>query len=372
MVVWVALAVLLALTLLVLLRPIFNPAAEGEGGDDREVYTAQLDELAADRERGLIGEEEAAAARAEIARRLLRARDGRALGAASHRRGLVAAVTVAIFVPAFSLGAYLFLGAPDYADQPLAARIAPTSEEELRQLVARAEARLAENPDDGRGWLAVAPVYQRLGRHEDAARAFARVNALLGETPEWLTAQAESLAFANEGRVPPEAERLFRRALELEPTAVRPAIFLAISARQSGDFLEAGERWRSLLARSRGDEPWLEIATAEFMRMGLPVDGEAPPPGSAPVRNGEASPEAGGGRPAGAPPAMVEAMVASLAGRLASEGGTAQDWVRLVRSYTVLGREEKARQAVEDGLAALEGEALDAFTAAPDVREYLQ
>ena len=42
--------------------------------------------------------------------------------------------------------------------------------------MAQVEAHLEKNPDDGRGWEVVAPVYLRLGRFEDAVKA--RRNAL--------------------------------------------------------------------------------------------------------------------------------------------------------------------------------------------------
>jgi cytochrome c-type biogenesis protein CcmH len=41
--------------------------------------------------------------------------------------------------------------------------------------------------------------------------------------------------------------------------------------------------------------------------------------------------------------AMIGGMVAGLADRLATEGGPAQDWARLIRAYGVLGETEAAR-----------------------------
>jgi cytochrome c-type biogenesis protein CcmH len=39
--------------------------------------------------------------------------------------------------------------------------------------------------------------------------------------------------------------------------------------------------------------------------------------------------------------------VARLSGRLATEGGTVQEWARLVKAYGVLGETDKARDALE-------------------------
>ena len=80
MTLWIALFLILAATLALLLRPLVARPRNLAGGDDREVYAAQLDELEADKARGAISEADATAARTEIARRLLRARGTREAG----------------------------------------------------------------------------------------------------------------------------------------------------------------------------------------------------------------------------------------------------------------------------------------------------
>lgn len=371
MTLWIALFLVLAATLAVLLRPLAMGSRNLTGGDDREVYAAQLGELEADKARGAIGEADAAIARTEIARRLLRAKGVRATADGSTARRAGAALAVALFMAAFSLGAYAWLGMPGYGDQPLAARMVPLDENELARMVAQAEAELAANPEDGRGWVVLAPIYQRMRRFADAADAYGRANALIGENADWLGLQGENLAYAGSGAVSEEARALFERALVLDPEALRPAIFLAIADRQDGDTEAAGQRWQALLARAQGNEPWLQIAQAELTRMGLtsllPATGEAAPGEAA---TGEAATgEVGGGAP---PPAMVEAMVSGLAQRLETQGGTVDEWVRLVRSYTVLGRIDDARATVDAGLAALAGEERVAFESAPDVTRLTQ
>jgi cytochrome c-type biogenesis protein CcmH len=44
---------------------------------------------------------------------------------------------------------------------------------------------------------------------------------------------------------------------------------------------------------------------------------------------------------------MIEGMVSRLAERLNDEGGSVDEWLRLVRSYAVLGRRDDARQALD-------------------------
>jgi cytochrome c-type biogenesis protein CcmH len=51
--------------------------------------------------------------------------------------------------------------------------------------------------------------------------------------------------------------------------------------------------------------------------------------------------------------AMIETMVGRLETRLTTEGGTVEEWVRLINAYVQLDRPEDARRIYGLGLAAL-------------------
>ncbi len=77
-------------------------------------------------------------------------------------------------LPLGALAIYLAFGSPDMPGASLASRMAVAPEQQsIEDLVARAEAHLSKNPQDARGWSVLAPVYTRLGRNEDAVRAWA-------------------------------------------------------------------------------------------------------------------------------------------------------------------------------------------------------
>src|SRR5690606_35614744 len=135
--------------------------------------------------RGLIQPAEAEQARAEIARRLLRA-DAAADGATVRRDGKVfRAVSAAavLAVPLLSWGLYGALGSPDLPSQPLAGRLAKNpADSSVDELVARAEAHLAADPSDGKGWDVLAPIYLRMQRFSDSATAYRNAIRLEGAT----------------------------------------------------------------------------------------------------------------------------------------------------------------------------------------------
>src|SRR5204863_9269919 len=115
------------------------------------------------------------AARVEISRRLLAAsgsrRDPPVGSDIGWRRG--AAVIALVGLPIVAIALYLPLGSPQLGDFPLAQRIrAPDVNQPLENLVAQVEQHLEKNPTDGRGWSVLAPVLARLGRYDDAVRAY--------------------------------------------------------------------------------------------------------------------------------------------------------------------------------------------------------
>src|SRR5258708_11501804 len=173
MVLWIVMAVLAAAASLPVRVPLFRasrlqPMANAAGS----IYRDQLDEVERDRGRGLIADQEAEAARTEIARRLLKTSDS--AGAVVHRttpvrQRLAAAVVIAM--PVLALGLYVVLGSPGIPDQPLAARLAaPIQKHDPAIIVAKLESHLAANPGDATGWDFLARIYSRLGPFGDEAR----------------------------------------------------------------------------------------------------------------------------------------------------------------------------------------------------------
>src|SRR5215470_8108232 len=183
---WLALALMTAAAVFTVLWPLGRAAPLPESGGDVAVYKDQLAEIERDRAAGRIADREAEAARLEVSRRLLAAADQAGASAEQapakapwrRRAAAVAALTV---LPFGALGLYLLLGSPDLPGAPLQARLGlPPEHRSIASLVAQVEAHLARNPEDGRGWEVLAPVYMRLGRFEEAVKARRSALRLLG------------------------------------------------------------------------------------------------------------------------------------------------------------------------------------------------
>jgi cytochrome c-type biogenesis protein CcmH len=352
MVLWIAFAVLAAAACLAVLVPL-RRAGAAQSGSAVAIYRDQLDEVERDLARGVIAESEAAAARIEIARRLIHADgEGAAPGNSAAASGPARRVaTAAVFaVPVLAVGLYLLIGSPQLPGEPLAARLsAPTQQQDVATLVARVETHLKQSPDDGKGWEVIAPVYLRLGRPEDAALAFANVIRLLGSTAEREADMGEALVTAARGKVTAEARATFERATKLDPAAARPRFYLALALGQEGKKDAAIAAWRVVLDGAPANQPWVPVARAELARLEA---GGAPAPGPNPSDVAAAEAMAPAERLA-----MIEGMVGSLAAKLEANPADGEGWARLVRSYMVLGRASDARAALTKARTALAADA---------------
>ena len=119
-----------------------------------------------DRADGLIGEAEAEAARVEVSRRLIAAADAaesKARDWKAPRSGAAAPPpSPVVLLPVGAVALYLVLGSPDMPGEPLAARLqAPNESHSVQNMIAKVEDHVARNPDDGRAWEVLAPVYMR-------------------------------------------------------------------------------------------------------------------------------------------------------------------------------------------------------------------
>lgn len=326
--IWLAIAAMTAAAVLAVLLPLSRPAGAAPAGLDVAVYRDQLAEIGRDAEAGLIGAAEAEAARIEVSRRLIAAADqqeaGDATGATRRRR--IVAIAAIVAIPAIAGLAYGQRGQPGYAGQPLAERqSAAPAQTDIAALVGRIETHLAANPEDGRGWEVIAPVYLRLGRIPDAVRARANALRILGATADREADLAEAQTVAAGGVVTAEAKAGFERALTLGAGHPKAGYFLGIAAEQDGKPEEARAMWTKLVEGAPPGAPWIGLVQAEIARLGGPA---APAPA-----------------PAAVTPADIRAMVDGLAARLAADGSDFEGWLRLLRSYAVLGDAAKAREA---------------------------
>ncbi|HEY7247932.1 MAG TPA: c-type cytochrome biogenesis protein CcmI [Xanthobacteraceae bacterium] len=365
MTLWIVFACMTGTALCAVLWPLRrrDVAAAAQAGNDSAVYRDQLYEIERDLAAGSLGEGEAQAARIEVSRRLLAAEEAgarapdaatsRQRGADDPRRSRRLSAAVAAIVLTFgAAGLYLVLGSPGLPGQPLAERLAKAhgAADSIEALFKRVEEHLAQHPEDGRGWELIAPVYMRLGRYADAVKARANALRLLGPTAQRQADLGEAMVAAGNGVVTVQAKEAFDAATGLDPSNVSARFYEGLAAEQDGGREEAARIWRALLADAPEGAQWTGFVREALARLES-SGAEQAPAASAPAPS---SPSA-----SAAPQSqdqMIRGMVERLAARLQQDGSDPDGWVRLVRSYMVLGERDKARAALADARRALQSD----------------
>ena len=369
-------------------RPRSVPASRSE--HDVEAFRAQLREVETDLARGVLTEAEAEGARIELSRRLLAAAEEAEVDAGSKptpaKLSSALGVIAALSVPAIGLGVYSTLGNPALPDKPLSQRDFDTERAGLRPSQQQAEAnyeaqgreapsptkaradmlaltekvkeRLAKDPDDARGWDVLARSLKSLEVYDESWRAFQKVVEL---TPDAADAalyadMTESMFMAAGGYMSPMAEETVDKALAEDPGYHQALFFKSISLAQRGEMEPAIEGWVVMLKTAPPNAPWIEQVQENIRDAAAEIGVEPPedlvPRGPTAEQRAAAAEMAPEDRMA-----MIEGMVDGLAARLEEEPNNLQEWMMLIRSYRMLGRDEDAKAAQEKALATFEDDA---------------
>lgn len=367
MIFWLVCAVMTLVVMGMIVTPLVRPKVVGDDNPDIAIYRAQLAEIDRDLERDLLAPDEAERARTEIARRLLAAsKDARPTeGTSAPTRGVPLAIGLVAAI--LSFGLYWSLGAPGYGDQPLNARLAASEEmranrpnqaaleataptppavdlpEEYVAAVNQLRIIAPNRPDDLEAWERLAFHEVEMRNYAGAASAQEQVIRIKGENA--LVSDFQRLldlkVVAAGGLISPEAESLIRDILDRDGRNTAARYYLGALYNQTDRPDLALRLWRDII--ETGDPSDFHIASARAQvadaafRAGIEY---AVPEARGPSLE---QMDAASDMSTEDRQEMIGNMVAGLAERLATEGGPAQDWARLIRAYGVLGDLDSAR-----------------------------
>ncbi len=361
MVLFVVFGVMTAFALALLVPPLLRRPADNAPrvAYDLEIYRDQLREIERDVGRGLIDGGQAASARTEVERRILAAAPADQVAPSRSAPGGPVLAVAFVLLIALPLGAgslYLWLGAPDLEGQSFATRERPgpspdpsAAGMDLETAAKRLAERLQSEPDDIEGWMMLGRTYGVLERYEEAVFALRRATALSGGDPAVAALLGEHQVFATDGLVSPDAIETFETVIAADPDQPMARFYLGLAEAQAGDMRAALDGWVALARDSPRDAPWLPVLRARIEEvagtLGVDVAGLLPEaPAVAPGPTGDDI-EAAGDMSAEDRQEMIRSMVARLAARLEDEPDDLEGWMRLGRSYGVLGEAAPARDA---------------------------
>ena len=282
------------------------------------------------------------------------------------RRAATLALAAAGLIALGAVGVAVFRsGGETEAPEPASGNAQATAS--LDDMIVQMQQRLRQDPDNDQGWFNLGLLYREARRFGEAERAFRRAMELRPRNADYVGYLAETLLLLSGREPPPEAEALFRRALALQPGNPQALYYLATLRDRRGDHRGAVDALVALLREAPPGAPWepqvrtavLAIAGAN----GIDLGDRLPPPRPAasataaipgPTRE---QMEAARAIPPGRQDAMVTAMVERLAARLRQNPRDADGWIRLMRSRMVLREPQAATAALRSALAAFQGDA---------------
>ncbi|MDE3027498.1 MAG: c-type cytochrome biogenesis protein CcmI [Paracoccaceae bacterium] len=185
-----------------------------------------------------------------------------------------------------------------------------------------------------------------LGLYPAAWRAQAEVVRVLGPKVQAkdYSALAGLMILAANNEVSPEADKALAQALKLDPKDGAARFYTGLMFGETGRPDLAFELWQPLLDGSKPTDAWVDPIRSQIQQLAAAAGINYTLP---PVAGG-AGPTAGDitaaqGMSAGDRQQMIKGMVAQLAERLATQGGSPAEWAKLINAYGVLGETDKAR-----------------------------
>ena len=393
---WIICAALAGVVAIAIAAPLLRrqrAGAEPAAAFDLRVYRDQLREVERDLERGVIDASDAERLRVEIGRKVLAADRALERETAARRApgGLVAIAVLAVLI-AGAVALYERMGTPERGDEPIARRIAdakalydqrptqaeaevaapkpkpPENDSEFEQyseLDEKLRAAVAQNPDDPRGLELLAQHERGLGNLVAAKEAQAKLVALRGDQAsdqDW-SRLADLTVEAAGGLITAEGENAIARILELNPHSPQGRYYAGLLQIQSGRPDRAFPLWAGLLEEGPPDAPGLQpirfIIGDLAWFAGQPdytppeAPGAAGGPMAAPGMPGLPGPDADAmAAAADMTPAereqMIDGMIKGLEDRLATQGGSPEEWARLINALAVKGEQVHAQEILTE------------------------
>jgi cytochrome c-type biogenesis protein CcmH len=304
---------------------VLHRAAAASAGPDEAavpVYRRQLAEIEDLAARGLIADAERRTAEAEAGRRLLAAAERSP--SEWSQKGRAGALAGAATAPLAAAVLYLVLGSPGLPDQPFAQRMAAWRSTAKSDPASLAPTEMAavlrelskERSNDPEAFRFLAMAEAASGDFAAAVRALKQAIILAPGRADLWERMGEMLILDAQGEVTPQARAAFREALARDPQAAGARFQLARARMLDGDRAGGLNDLRALQSSLPADDGRRAALAAAIVELE-----KGPAPAAAPAPS----------------MAAIQGMVDGLAARLQAQPDDPDGWVRLVRSYAVLG-----------------------------------
>ena len=241
---------------------------------------------------------------------------------------------------------------------------APHPDMSLETVTAGLEKKLEAAPDDVNGWILLGRSYAALRNFDRAKEIFRQTIQKWPDNGDVKVGFAETLMAGSDGRITDEAKQMFQEALTDDPANIRARFNLALFDFQNGAAEQARDAWVKLAEDLSAASPWrteiqksLDEAAAKLGQPAPKVSTVATAAPVLPKGPSQADIQAASAMSPQERGAFIDSMVEGLKVKLAANPNDRDGWVRLGRSYGVLGRWTDARDTYEAALKYFPGDA---------------
>jgi len=219
----------------------------------------------------------------------------------------------------------------------------------LDTLTERLAQKLEAKPNDIPGWTLLGRSYANLGQYEKSVQAFEKAMTLAPNDVNLRVTYGETLVASAEGKVTQEAHKVFMGAHKIDPEHPGVRYNLAQEDHQKGNSQKAYDTLTNLKEKAPANAPWIKKVDDLLAKVAGELNLPVPPP--APAQLIQPDKSSGTQPPDGNQEAFIRSMVDRLAARMKKNPSDLEGWMKLGRSYKVLGEYDKAALAYEKAMA---------------------
>ncbi|WP_310492200.1 hypothetical protein [Dechloromonas sp.] len=147
---------------------------------------------------------------------------------------------------------------------------------DLNTVVKKLADKMANDPNNGEGWLLLAKTYSELRRHAEADAAYAKASALVTLDAQALADWADAHVMTKDRKWDDEARKIVKRAIAADPKHVKALALAGSEAFDRADYKAAIDFWKRMKAVAPTDSMDSKLADANIAEANAALSGKRP------------------------------------------------------------------------------------------------
>jgi cytochrome c-type biogenesis protein CcmH len=152
---------------------------------------------------------------------------------------------------------------------------------DLNTVVKKLADKMANDPNNGEGWLLLAKTYSELRRHAEADAAYAKASALVTLDASALADWADARVMNKDRKWDDESRKIVKRAVAADPKHVKALALAGSEAFDRADYKAAIDFWKRMKAAAAPDSMDGKLADANIAEANAMLSGKKPATASA-------------------------------------------------------------------------------------------